>query len=185
MYSSCPSRIKSNNCAQRLILRPKYTPHPHPHYRRFLEQFLSKRNFMLRELDMGGMGCLTEHPADLLQMISCPQYVEGLALASVQCQPSTSQVLPIPTGILLRFENLQKLSIDYEHLSDECVEVLAELQSFRQLIVHVGCLEEGRPVSTETWLRLTKKNPLVRLQLILVSTISDGYEVVGCDKIIF
>lgn len=174
-----PSRVKSNNCAQRLILRPKYPSILRLQYRNFvklIETFLSRRKFYLHELDLGGMESLTEHAMELLNAIHAADQVQSLGLATVKSQPNYYLINPISPIAFERFHNLQKLSIDYDHLTDQWLALFEGLRFFHELIVHVhGSEDFSLPqTSNEAWQRLTTKNPSLRLHLVLVSFTTEG-----------
>lgn len=174
-------RIKANNCAQRLILRPKYPSVLLLQYRNFLqliEMFLNNRKCALRELDLGGMESLTEHSAKLLKAINGAEHVQSLGLATVKSQPNYYLVRPISPVAFEQFHNLQKLSMDYDHMTDEWLEMFGSLRFFRELILHVhGSEDFSQPImSAGGWARLTAKNPFLRLGLVLVSANIDCWE---------
>lgn len=132
------------------------------------DAFLTKRQFPLRELDLGGMECLSLHANELLEAITCSEHVNSLSLATVKNQPTYYLVKPIsPT--FTRFTNLQKLSLDYDYFSDEWLYVFGSLSGLRDIVLHVHGLENSHAgTSNAAWGQLTKKNPSLRLHLVLV-----------------
>lgn len=167
-------RIKSNNCAQRLKLRPKFSTiliTPCRPLLDLLQAFLAKRQFPLQELDLGGMECFTWQATEMLEAINCAETVQSLGLASVKSQPTYYLVKPVSTHSVARFANLWRLSVDYDYFSDEWLSLFENLSNLREIVIHLhGVEEESHPgTSDAAWAQLTTKNPSLRLHLVLVS----------------
>lgn len=116
------------------------------------------------------MESLTEHAMELLNAIHAADQVQSLGLATVKSQPNYYLINPISPIAFERFHNLQKLSIDYDHLTDQWLKLFEGLRLFHELIVHVhGSEDFSLPqTSNAAWQQLTAKNPSLRLHLVLV-----------------
>lgn len=117
------------------------------------------------------MESLTEHAVELLGAIHSADHVQSLALATVKSQPNYYLIQSINPLSFERFHNLLKLSIDYDHLTDQWLEMFEGLRFLRELIVNVhGSEDFSQPaMSNEAWSKLTAKNASLRLHLVLVS----------------
>lgn len=145
-----------------------------------IEAFLRKRQFPLRELDLGGMECLSLHANELLEAIQCPEHVHSLSLATVKNQPTYYLVKPISPAFN-RFTNMQKLSLDYDYFSDEWLYVFGNLCGLRDIVLHVHGLENSHSGTSDVaWSQLTNKNPSLRLHLVLVGVNS----LVSLDQVV-
>lgn len=144
-----------------------------------MQTFLSKRHQLaLRELDLGGMECLSLNANELLEAITCADHVQSLGFGSVKTTSHLTPfylVKPISPAAFERFRNLQKLSVDYDYFSDDWLRSFENLRSLHVLIVHVHAVDDTHPgTSDEAWGRLAVKCPHLRLHLVLVSAI-DGF----------
>lgn len=115
------------------------------------------------------MESLSEHATDLLKAITITDQVQSLGLGTVRSDLQYYLVRPLSSMIFARFTNLQKLSVDYDHMNDHWLGTLEGLPSMRTLLLHVhGLRNDQLEMSNESWQKLTTKNPALRLHLVLV-----------------
>lgn len=108
---------------------------------------------------------------DMLDIINKPKKVESLSLASVKSDPSYYFMKPLTSAALAPFCGLHKLSIDFEHVTDDLLGRLETIPTLRALVVHVhGCLhfDDRTVVSDDAWTALAAKNKSLELHLTLI-----------------
>lgn len=118
-----------------------------------------------RQLKHFSVGCSEElmtHAGSLLPLLSRlhGNSLEGLHLASVKEDPENYGIVDLDISLLCRFTNLKHLSIDYDFLDSQSLEILAMSNDadLHTLCIHITGIEPGKKITNATWRQVTRKN---------------------------
>ncbi|GFR33117.1 f-box only protein 33 [Trichonephila clavata] len=132
-----------------------------------------KRAHCLEHLSLGCIEELLDLSEHFLTPLSKYQAkcLRSLHLSSVKEVPGSYFVNDLNSSLFSTFLNLERLSIDYDHLSDQLFDGLAQSQHrpLCHLIIHVHSFDYGYPkVSDAAWKRLALHSPSLEVTINLL-----------------
>ncbi|XP_060536509.1 F-box/LRR-repeat protein 3 isoform X2 [Cylas formicarius] len=170
--------FSENNHFRNLLLEPTHCRFEIP--QKYIEDSVEVSNtfeivnlltMVLPRLNKFSIGCVEEfaHNMEILLKNLTPSKVTLLGLASVKDDPVKYEPSYFNLELLAQFRNLQILSVDYDHLSDEFLYKLEKATLLSRLVVHLHAVQKNHPGSTnEAWIDFKRAHPQCMLRLSVI-----------------
>ncbi|CAH0550463.1 unnamed protein product [Brassicogethes aeneus] len=130
----------------------------------------------LPKLSKFSIGCLEDLSyilSDILKKLD-PAKVTHLCLASVKDDPIKYQQIYLDPKLLIPFEKLKVLSVDYDHVSDAFLGTLDKCRKLQRLVVHLHSVRPAHPGTTNAaWQRFSELHPGCEMRLTIIHAFDD------------
>ncbi|KAG8225546.1 hypothetical protein J437_LFUL002062 [Ladona fulva] len=141
-----------------------------------------------RELEVLSLGCSEELATysyilvDLLGRFQS-RSLRQLHLASVKDDPNNYLILDLDHTLFQPFHVLQVLSIDYDHVNDNLLDIFTKPSNggLKRFVIHVHGITKNHPnTSNQAWSLFSQHNPHCELRITLIHSY-DAVEVLHSD----
>lgn len=125
----------------------------------------------LEELSIGCLHDLIVYCNQILKTIADhhSKTIRILGIASMKYDPEEYVYDSLDFHYLKNYENLQVLSVNYDYVNDDFLQVLCSCSSLKRIIIHIHSNVQDHPGTTDAkWTELVKYCPNVELRLNVI-----------------